>query len=241
MLRHGEHDWIRISDETTAKSTIAALQPTSGTTGLPKVATTSHYALVAAGVAMRVSVQIPYKVSRLISLPLFHSFGASFVHLSAFHYGEPTYIMRRFSAKGFVHALSQLEMTEIAVVPAMMASIINQRTPSAVLKSLRRIWCAGSSLSSRSSKAMYELLHEDAMISQVWGMTEFGRITSSEWLEADDDGSVGKLLPNTEARHVVSRGGDDATTDSLLEWWAGKASKFWTKASRANLRSADPR
>lgn len=27
---------------------------------------------------------------------------------------------------------------------------------------------------------MYELLHNDAVISQVWGMTEFGRITSSQ-------------------------------------------------------------
>jgi acyl-CoA synthetase (AMP-forming)/AMP-acid ligase II len=186
----------------TAKSTIAVLQLTSGTTGLPKAAATSHHALVAAGVAMRSSNQRPYEVSRLISLPLFHSFGASFVQIAAFHYGEPTYIMRRFSAEGFIHMLGQSKITETAVVPAMVASIVKQQILPDVLRSLRRIWCAGSSLCPRLSKAMYELLHGDAVVSQVWGMTEFGRITSSEWLEKDD-GSVGKLLPNTEARHVT--------------------------------------
>ena len=99
LLQYGEQDWTRINDEETAKATIAVLQSTSGTTGLPKVAATSHYALVAAGVAIQESNQRSYEVTRLISLPLFHSFGTSFVQISAFHYGEPTYIMRRFSAR----------------------------------------------------------------------------------------------------------------------------------------------
>ncbi|KAI4813527.1 hypothetical protein E4T44_10711, partial [Aureobasidium sp. EXF-8845] len=86
LLQHGERDWIRINDTKTAKSTIAVLQSTSGTTGLPKAAATSHYALVAAGVAMQESGQRQYEVTRLISLPLFHSFGASFVHIAAFRY-----------------------------------------------------------------------------------------------------------------------------------------------------------
>lgn len=154
---------------------------------------------------MRSSEKRPYEISRLISLPLFHSFGASFVQTSAFHYGKPTYVMRRFNAEGFIQALNRSKVKETAVVPAMLASIVRQRIPPNMLTSLRRIWCAGSSLSPRLSKAMYELLHGDAVISQVWGMTEFGRISSSEWCEKDD-GSVGKLLPNTEARHVALRG-----------------------------------
>lgn len=60
LLQHGEQDWRRISDTETAKSTIAVLQSTSGTTGLPKVAATSHYALVASGVAMRESQSRTY-------------------------------------------------------------------------------------------------------------------------------------------------------------------------------------
>lgn len=204
LLQHGEEDWLRINDAKTAKSTIAVLQSTSGTTGSPKVAASSHYALVASGIAMRETAPGPYEVTRLISLPLFHSFGASFVQIAAFRYGEPTYIMRRFDPEEFVNALHRFKTTEIGVVPAMLTSIIHRRTSPLALESLRRIWCAGLSLSAELSKDMYTLLHEDAVISQVWGMTEFGRITSLDGSDKDDDGSVGRLLPNAEARHVLS-------------------------------------
>jgi 4-coumarate--CoA ligase len=201
LLRHGEQDWRRIKDTGMAKSTVAVLQSTSGTTGLPKVAVSSHYALVASGVAMRESTPRLHEVTRLISLPLFHSFGASFVQISAFYYGEPTYIMHKFDAEDFGGLLCRFKITEIAVVPTMLASMVNQRTSPLVLKTLRSIWCAGLPLSAELSKAMYELLHEEAIICQVWGMTEFGRITSSDSSNRDDDGSVGRLLPNAEARY----------------------------------------
>ncbi|KAK6002135.1 hypothetical protein QM012_001773 [Aureobasidium pullulans] len=113
--------------------------------------------------------------------------------------------MRRFSVESFVHALNRFKITETAVVPAMMTSIIEQWIPPDTLRSLRRMWCAGSSLSPRLSKAMYELLRADAVITQVWGITEFGRIISTEYPEKDDY-SVGELLPNTEARLMDKEG-----------------------------------
>jgi 4-coumarate--CoA ligase len=241
LLQHGEHDWTRTNDCETAKSTIAVLQSTSGTTGLPKVAATSHYALVAAGVAMRESGQRQYEVTRLISLPLFHSFGASFVHIAAFHYGETTYIMRKFSAELFANTLGRFSITEIAVVPAMMASIINQRTSPLVLKCLRRIWCAGAPLSPSLRKAMHELLHEEALIYQVWGLTEFGRITSSAWDEKDNSGSVGILLPNTEARHVVCFDKDDTIVNNYAELWIDEASTFSKRDIGVSSRSVGHR
>ncbi|CAD0111257.1 unnamed protein product [Aureobasidium uvarum] len=114
--------------------------------------------------------------------------------------------MRRFSAENFIGILDRFKITEVAVVPTMMRGIVNQRASPILLRNLRRVWCAGEFLSPKTRKAMYRLLHEDAVISQVWGMTEFGRITSSERGEKDDDGSVGRLLPNTEARVVNEYG-----------------------------------
>jgi 4-coumarate--CoA ligase len=239
LLQHGEHGWIRIDDMETAKLTIAVLQSTSGTTGLPKAAATSHYALVAAGVAMQEPGQRQYEITRLISLPLFHSFGASFVHLAAFHYGETTYIMRKFNAERFVSILHKFGIKEIAVVPAMMASIVNQRTSPLVLQSLRRTWCAGASLPPSLRKALYELSRGEAIISQVWGMTEFGRITSSGWDDQDDGGSVGRLLPNTEARQVASRGQNRALVNDTTELWTGKVLRSSTRVIEVNFRSVD--
>jgi 4-coumarate--CoA ligase len=239
LLQHGEDDWTRINDTQAANSTIAVLQSTSGTTGSPKAAATSHYALVAAGVAMQESGQRQYEVTRLISLPLFHSFGASFVHIAAFRYGETTYIMRKFNAEGFASILDRFGITEIAVVPAMMASIINQQTSPLLLESLRRIWCAGASLSLGLRKAMYARLREDTIVSHVWGMTEFGRITTSACGEKEDDGCVGRLLPNTEARQVASRGQNRALINDTAELWTGKVSKSSTRVIEVNFRSVD--
>lgn len=150
---------------------------------------------------MQCSGENPYQVSRLISLPLFHSFGSSFVHLAAFRSGEPTYIMPRFDLDSFTRCVQRYKITEIVVVPPMVASIVDGKIPSLFLQSLRRVWCAGSPLSRALNDSLYRILHEDAVISQVWGMTEYGRITLSEWGQRDMSGSVGKLLPNTEARY----------------------------------------
>ncbi|KAH0287772.1 AMP-binding enzyme [Aureobasidium namibiae CBS 147.97] len=208
-----------INDEQTARSTIAVLQSTSGTTGVPKVAASSHYALVASGIAMRESTVKLYAVTRLIPLPLFHSFGASFVQISAFHCGETACIVRKFDVEEFMGALQHLEISEIAVVPAMLTSIIRQRISPLALRTLRRIWCAGTPLSGELRKATYELLHQDAIIiiSQVWGLTEFGRITTSDHRDRGDEGSVGRLLPNVEARIVDAQG-----TEILDEGQSGK-------------------
>ncbi|KAI5270316.1 acetyl-CoA synthetase-like protein [Aureobasidium subglaciale] len=208
LLRYGEQDWIRFEDEERARLTIATYQSTSGTTGLPKVAATSHYALVAAGISTQHSNSEYDQVSQLICLPLFHAFGASFVQISSFRHGKRTYIMRRFDGEIFTSMVDRYNVTEIVTVPAILANIVKQKTSPLVIESLRRVWCAGAPLSSALRDAMYGLLHEEAIISQVWGLTEFGRITSSRWDTRDRSGSVGSLLPNVEARVVDEQGSE---------------------------------
>ena len=66
LLTHGEHDWIRIFDEAVARATPAALFTTSGTTGLPKAARFSHYAMV--NHQLSFTPEVPYEVSSYPSL-----------------------------------------------------------------------------------------------------------------------------------------------------------------------------
>ncbi len=63
LLEHGEEEWVAFDDEFKAKATIAALMSTSGTTGLPKAAEISHYALVSQSVMLYDSKEKPYEVS----------------------------------------------------------------------------------------------------------------------------------------------------------------------------------
>lgn len=202
LLQHGERDWVPFEDESTARSTTAALLSTSGTTGPSKAAAISHYAQVASGVSMQSSIEKPYSVRRLISIPQFHAFAAPIVHISPLKFGYTTYIMRRFDLNMFMRYVDRYEITETAVVPPIIATLVNECTSTHALQTLRLLWCAGSPLSTVLNERMYQQLHKDAIISQVWGMTELGWVSTFDWPEKDWSGSVGKLLPNMEARFV---------------------------------------
>ena len=67
LLRHGEADWEAFDDEKRAKTTIAALLSTSGTTGLPKLAAISHYAHIAQNIMLFDSSKKPYEVWQLLT------------------------------------------------------------------------------------------------------------------------------------------------------------------------------
>ena len=68
------------------------------------------------------------------------------------------------------------------------------------MKSVRFVWCGGAPLDATVVRKMYRLLAPDACIAQVYGMTEAGWISTLKWPERDESGSVGKLLPNVEAK-----------------------------------------
>ena len=61
LLSHGEHEPLKIPDEETARTTMAAFFITSGTTGLPKAAMFSHYALI--NLQLSFTPDVPYEVN----------------------------------------------------------------------------------------------------------------------------------------------------------------------------------
>ena len=58
-------------------------------------------------------------------------------------------------------------------------------------------------MAAHTQNQLVAMLDSSALVSQVWGMTEIGWITSFHFPERDRTGSVGKLLPNIEARSVM--------------------------------------
>lgn len=73
LLKHGEADWEHFDDLETAKNTSAARLFSSGTTGLPKATDLSHYNLVAQHTMVFESNPRPWKMTRILNLPMFHA------------------------------------------------------------------------------------------------------------------------------------------------------------------------
>ncbi|KIW08580.1 uncharacterized protein PV09_00544 [Verruconis gallopava] len=199
LLAHGERDWVTIND---ANSTVAQYASTSGTSGLPKAAMLPHSYHVTQAELRLTHGKLPYKARRLTALPPFHVFATPIIP-SSVREGITTYVMRRFDMRGFVAAIERFGISETFLPPPCIIGL--PQTPYGTresLVSLRQIWFGGASLKYGNQLPMYELLHPDAKIQPVWGMTEAGWITAGHWEEKHEDDSVGRYLSCFEVKIV---------------------------------------
>lgn len=105
--------------------------------------------------------------------------------------------MTRFNQQDFVKVVQRFRITDVAVVPPIITTLLDPKTISA-LPSLRYILCAGAPMDPKIQDRFYELIHHDGVVAQVWGTTETGWITAFGSSERDSSGSVGRLLEGVE-------------------------------------------
>ena len=109
--------------------------------------------------------------------------------------------MRRFELPKFLYNINSCGITETAVVPSIVTTILKCNIQGyKLLRNLRTVWCAGSPLAQIVQNEFFRLLRPTARLLQVYGMTEAGWITTFLWPEKDHSGSVGRLLPGMEAK-----------------------------------------
>lgn len=216
LLQYQRSPWVRFPLRQ-GPSPPAALYLTSGTSGLPKAAILSHRSIIAQHLA--IYYDVPYPVTRLVSLPLFHLFGALWTHIFPIRYGQPVYILPRLEVEQFLDSIFAYRITETYLVPTMVRAIINHceqwqesRSVSAsgLLASLRYVGVAGAPIDKESMEKFQAVMHpREGLISQIWGMTEVGVVfqerynrdhipnrdhSPSHREERYDAGSVGRPL-----------------------------------------------
>ncbi|KAK3392826.1 hypothetical protein B0H63DRAFT_424631 [Podospora didyma] len=206
LLKYGEADWIVLDSTEDMKKTMACYYSTSGTTGLPKLAMFSHYALVAQQVALQ-PADVPFEVIRLACLPLFHVFGAAWALFSTIRMGQPVLIMSRFDLASFVGSIASHAVSETYVSPPIVHSLNRSGLPlHELLVTLRYVGVGGAPINAHALGNLKGRMHADATVSQVWGMTEFGVATLFPWGEKVDGNAIGRLLKNYDMRLVDSEG-----------------------------------
>jgi 4-coumarate--CoA ligase len=215
LLQHGEEDWLRITDLETLKTTDVARLTTSGTTGLPKTACQSHYNATSyhAMTVGKSQDSITWDPRSISPLPMFHVATVPAVHASPFRAGNPIWIMRRFELEPFLAGIEKHQVTNLGMVPPLVIAIINSPLSKKYsLKSVRTAAIGAAPLDAGSQRRLRALLAPDATCTQVWGMTETtSAITLFYYPEADDTGSIGQLMPNTDVKYVSARRYNDTS------------------------------
>lgn len=227
LLNHGEEDWIRFNDEKTATDTVAQLYYTSGTTGLPKCAVTTHRNLVAQHQLFFEANPRKYPMKLILAMPFFHVGIAPQVFTSVIREGREAYVMRRFDLVPYLTYHTKYQLTEVFTVPPMINAIVMSGLADETSKNYRKDCSlrsvqngtAGAAPMSGDLQARFSrLIAPGGTFTPVWGMTEtttmfmlvpwaIARGCSAGKLDSAW-ATVGTPLPNLEAKLVDEHGKD---------------------------------
>ena len=107
---------------------VAAIFYTSGTTGFPKGAMTTHEGFLSNCETCRRIVPLPTdgSVRTLVSVPLFHVTGCNSQLLTSCEWGGGSVIMRAFEVQAFLRAIVDERITSVTSVPAVFWLAISQ-------------------------------------------------------------------------------------------------------------------
>lgn len=114
-------------------------------------------------------------------------------------------MMRRFDLEQYLTNIEKFNVTELLMVPPLVIAIImsplSQKRQ--FLKGTKTGVCGAAPLDKYAQARFRSLMEKGAPFTQVWGMTETSCIaTMFPYPGHDDTGSVGRLIPNLEAKSV---------------------------------------
>jgi 4-coumarate--CoA ligase len=176
------YQWPKLDPEQ-ARKTIATINYSSGTTGLPKGVMISHANLIAnvmQTVYMR-DLDMPYNPKGIYRpanrpqerwnafLPLYHAYGQLFTCLIAPLMGEAVYVMRKFEYAAFLKVIQRYRITHLQVAPPIIVMLARRpETKNYDLSSLKYVMCGAAPLSKELQNEVVSRF--GVSITQGWGM-----------------------------------------------------------------------
>jgi acyl-CoA synthetase (AMP-forming)/AMP-acid ligase II len=211
----------------------AAIFYTSGTTGFPKGAITTHNAFLTNCENMRRGMLLPLADGRpvrtLISVPLFHVTGCNAQLLSAMYVGGSSVILPALDLAVFLRVIPEERINYLVSVPAVYALALNHPAfPACDVSGVQRVGYGGAPIAPALVHRIKNAF-PNARVSNGFGMTETASLLTSLPHEyaAEHADSVGFACP------VVDLALEDVDPQSgvgqLLVRGANITQGYWNK------------
>jgi 4-coumarate--CoA ligase len=204
---------------------LALLMYSSGTTGLPKGVMLSHRNIVANVLQIEHAANGNLSCSGeldgsggdklLACLPFFHIFGLTSVLHHTVRTGFLTVVMPRFEIQSWCSIVQTHRITFSYIVPPIMVLLANHPSVDGFdLSSLKMLNSGAAPLARQLIEDVYKRIRIPSK--QGYGLTETSPSTHTQSLEDWDTsiGSVGKMLPNIEAKYLAVGATDQDATSS---------------------------
>jgi acyl-CoA synthetase (AMP-forming)/AMP-acid ligase II len=187
---------------------LAALMPTSGSTGMPRLVMVTHGNLKSNTEAIVRSQNLGMNERAMLIMPISYCFGASVVHTHLYQGGSVVFDSRFMFPDKVLHAINTYNCTTFAGVPVIYNVLLRRSNIRSIpLPGLRRFLQAGGALAKENIEEMSRLF-PDTKFFVMYGQTEAtARISClPTGCFADKLGSVGVPLDNLELRIADEHG-----------------------------------
>ena len=200
---------------------LAVLPYSSGTTGLMKGVMLTHRNLVANIEQAWNSMPLGPDDVLLGLMPFFHIYGQTVVLNMGLAKGSTIVTMPRFDLDGMLELVERHRMTWLHIAPPIVLALatapqVDQRDTSTVKMVISGAAPLDEDLALRAEERI------GAPIRQGYGMTELSPVSHKSRLARVAEtppGSIGALIPNTEARLVDPETGEDVAEGEAGEIW----------------------
>jgi acyl-CoA synthetase (AMP-forming)/AMP-acid ligase II len=188
---------------------LATVPYSSGTTGLPKGVMLTHHNLVANLCQLQPVWDVGEDDVVVAVLPFFHIYGQVVLMAAALWRGATLVTMPRFDLEQFLTVLQDYRVSLAFLVPPIVLALAKHPLVDRFdLSALQFINSGAAPLGAELEEACSKRL--DCLVFQGYGLTETSPVLTTHPPEQTKirHGSVGLLLPNTEARVVDPAGGE---------------------------------
>ena len=224
--------------EKASPDALAALLPTGGTTGVPKIVPLTHRNIVASATATMLALDLRSEDRFVIALPLFHVGGAFCGSLAAFGVGATMVLPTAASFRNpdvvanFWRIVEGHRATLGALVPTALGAAAEAPSHGCDLSRLR-LFATGASVCPLEIEKRFLRVWPGDCVRQIYGMTEFaGAITHTPWDREQRPGSVG--LPVALAEVAV-------LADGKIHRGPSPTGEILTRGPQMFKRYFDPR